>query len=156
MALRKLPVTFVALVLALFSTRAVEAHSVVSSRCDSVQLYSSEEDSGVDEPVLTGLGILGSRNFTPQVLRKPGEIQDTYHLLLGVGSASETPVGVEFLGPVFEISAIQMDPRTDDHQLFVVDKPAARGYRYSFISLSPSAMGRRQSERDYSPKFVSD
>lgn len=156
MTLRKLPIAFVALVLALFSTRAVEAHSLVSSRCDSVQLYSSEEDSGAGEPVLTSLGTHGSRNLKPRVLRKPGEIQDTYHLLLGVGSSSETPVGVEFLGPVFEIRAIRMDPRTDDHQLFVVDNPAARGYRYSFISLSPSALGRRQSERGYSPKFVSD
>lgn len=99
---------------------------------------------------------LASRNFIPRVLRKPGEIQDTYHLLLAVGSSSEMPVVVEFLGPVFEVRAIQMDPRTDEYQLFVVDKPAARGYRYSFISLSPSAMGRRKSERDYSPKFVSD
>ena len=156
MAPRKLPITFVALVLALFSTRAVEAHSVVSSRCDSVHLYSSEEDSGAEEPVLTSLGIFGSKNFTPRVLRKSGEIQNTYHLLLGVGSSSERPVVVEFLGPFFEIRAIQMDPRTDEYQLFVVDKPAARGYRYSFISLSPSAMGRRQSERDYSPKFVTD
>jgi len=156
MAPRKLPIAFVALVLALFSTRAVEAHSVVSSRCDSLQLYSSEEDSGAGEPVLTGLGKLGSRSFIPRVQRKPGEIQDTYHLLLGVGSSSETPVVVEFLGPFFEIRAIQMDPRTDEYQLLVVDKPAARGYRYSFISLSPSALGRRQSERDYSPKFATD
>jgi hypothetical protein len=156
MAPRKLPIAFVALVLALFSTRAVEAHSVVSSRCDSLQLYSSEDDSGAGEPVLTGLGKFGSRSFIPRVLRKPGEIQDTYHLLLGVGSSSETPVVVEFLGPVFEIRAIQMDPRTDEYQLLVVDKPAARGYRYSFISLSPSALGRRQSERDYSPKFATD
>jgi len=143
MAPRKLPITFVALVLALFSTRAVEAHSVVSSRCDSVHLYSSEEDSGAEEPVLTSLGIFGSKNFTPRVLRKSGEIQNTYHLLLGFGSSSERPVVVEFLGPFFEIRAIQMDPRTDEYQLFVVDKPAARGYRYSFISLSPSAMGLR-------------
>ncbi len=156
MAPRKLPIAFVALVLALFSTRAIEAHSVVSSRCDSLQLYSSEEDSGAGEPILTGLGTLSSRNFTPRVLRKLGEIQDTYHLLLGVGSSSETPVVVEFLGPFFEIRAIQMDPRTDEYQLFVVDKPAARGYRYSFISLSLSALGRRQTERDYSPKFVTD
>ena len=156
MAPRKLPIAFVALVLALFSTRAVEAHSVVSSRCDSLQLYSSEGDSGAGEPILTSLGTLSSRNFTPRVLRKLGEIQDTYHLLLGVGSSSETPVVVEFLGPFFEIRAIQMDPRTDEYQLFVVDKPAARGYRYSFISRSPSALGRRQTERDYSPKFVTD
>jgi hypothetical protein len=156
MAPRKLPIAFVALVLALFSTRAVEAHSVVSSRCDSLQLYSSEEGSGAGEPILTGLGKFSSRSFIPRVLRKPGEIQDTYHLLLGVGSSSETPVVVEFLGPFFEIRAIQMDPRTDEYQLLVVDKPAARGYRYSFISLSPSALGRRQSERDYSPKFATD
>jgi hypothetical protein len=156
MAFRKLSIACVALVLALFSTRAVEAHSVVSSRCDSLQLYSSEEDSGAGEPILTGLGKFGSRSFIPRVLRKPGEIQDTYHLLLGVGSSSETPVVVEFLGPFFEIRAIQMDPRTDEYQLLVVDKPAARGYRYSFISLSPSALGRRQSERDYSPKFVTN
>ena len=153
---RKLPIACVALVLGVFSTRAIEAHSVVSSRCDSVQLYSSEEDSRAGEPVLTSLDTLGSRNFTPRVLRKPGEIQDTYHLLLNVGGPSETSVVVEFLGPVFEIRAIQMDPRTDDYQLLVVDKPAARGYRYSLISLSLSALGRRQSERAYSPKFVSD
>ena len=156
MAFRKLSIACVALVLALFSACAVEAHSIVSSRCDSVQLYSSEEDSGAGESVLTSLGTLSSRNFTPRVLRKLGEIQDTYHLLLGVGSSSEAPVAVEFLGPVFEIRAIQMDPRTDDYQLLVVDKPAARGYRYSFISLSPSALGRPRSELDYSPKFVTD
>jgi len=135
----------------LFSTQ-VDAHAIVDAHCPTTLLYDSESiaTSLKKQPLDLNLN-----RVSASVVKTIDGSTDVYNLELNLGDDQSSSVLISFLGPYFEIRSVRLSSDTELPQLFVIDKPAARGYRYTVVPLDLKFLGIKVRAKDYAPPFLS-
>jgi len=137
---------------ALFFSSQVNAHAIIDSQCPTTLLYESEAViSKLDQRALD----LSLNEIKISVTKIIDGTTDVYHLELNLGDNQALPVRIRFLGPYFEVRSIRLSADSMFPQLFVIDKPAARGYRYTIVPLDSKVLGIKGRAKDYAPSFLS-
>jgi len=111
----------------------VYSHTVVDAQCDNSTIYKYDsEATHNNNPTF-----IETSQYKLKILHK-SDIWDIHELEITSKSNPIQTVQLQFEGPVFEITTLELDDKAIGKEFMITDKPSARGYRYSLI---PSLLG---------------
>jgi len=111
----------------------VYSHTVVDAQCDNSTIYKYDsESSHNNNPTF-----IETSQYKLKILHQ-SDIWDIHELEITSKSNPIQTVQLQFEGPVFEITTLELDDKAIGKEFMITDKPSARGYRYSLI---PSLLG---------------
>lgn len=111
----------------------VYSHTVVDAQCDNSTIYKYDsEATHNNNPTF-----IETSQYKLKILHQ-SDIWDIHELEITSKSNPIQTVQLQFEGPVFEITTLELDDKAIGKEFMITDKPSARGYRYSLI---PSLLG---------------
>ncbi len=106
----------------------VYSHTVVEGKCDDATIYEyNSETTQNNESIL-----LDTDNYI-LTLQHRSDVWDIHDLKIAPKTNPDQTALFQFEGPVFEIITLELDNIALGKEFMVIDKPSARGYRYSLI-----------------------
>lgn len=123
------------------------SHTVVDAQCDNLTIYSFDSEATYNnQPIL-----VETDNYILKIKNR-SEVWDIHELEITSKSNPIKSIQLEFEGPVFEITSLELDNTTLGKEFMVTDKPSAQGYRYSLI---PSLYGKTITNNSQLPQLWS-
>ena len=122
------------------------AHTIVEDKCTPKIIYTFDSDdfvSGRIQKFETKRHLLDVIHFeTPAYY-------PVHELKIAPKNQPERTIISKFEGVVFEVVELELDRRGFGEEFLVVDKPSARGYRYSLLAASSLDTGNRSMASEF-------